>query len=123
MNFQSWDTNWELKKALLGGVSVVPSVNLVAHIGFGPDATHNAFVRDIWRVDTRWHCPVRRRGRPSRRGSDDSTVGPLLFELMATYRGPDCRLALARSAQLANGKVLVRRPAATPSFGAVSQCA
>ena len=46
-NLQSWDTAWELKKALVGGLSVVPSVNLVANIGFGPEATHNKFVGDI----------------------------------------------------------------------------
>lgn len=84
--FQSWDTRWELKKALAGGLSVVPSVNLVAHIGFGPEATHNAFVDDIGALTP----VVRAAGAEVDRRDEDRRLDywSLLFELMATYRAP-----------------------------------
>ncbi len=102
-NFQSWDTNWELKKALLGGLSVVPCVNLVAHIGFGPDATHNAFVRDIGALTPVGTAPE---GAEADRRTEDRRLDrwSLLFELMATYRAPGLARRLASSAHLASGK-------------------
>ena len=55
--FQSWDTTWDLKKALVGGLSVVPSVNLVAHIGLWPGG-HSKSIRGRYRrVDAGWSCP------------------------------------------------------------------
>jgi hypothetical protein len=99
-NIQSWDTAWELRKALAGGLSVVPSVNLVANIGFGPEATHNKFAGDIGAL-----TPV----GPAPSGAEaDRCVGDrrldrwsMLFELMATYRVPDLVWRLAHSARLA----------------------
>ncbi|HIK55280.1 MAG TPA: glycosyltransferase family 2 protein [Synechococcales cyanobacterium M55_K2018_004] len=37
---QTWDYQWTLSYWLQSGLSIVPEVNLVNHIGFGPDASH-----------------------------------------------------------------------------------
>jgi hypothetical protein len=36
----TWDYQWELTRIAHGGLSVVPSRNLISNIGFGADATH-----------------------------------------------------------------------------------
>ncbi|WP_395752792.1 glycosyltransferase family 2 protein [Prosthecobacter sp.] len=36
----TWDYQWAFAKLRLGGLNIVPSVNLISNIGFGPDATH-----------------------------------------------------------------------------------
>ena len=36
----TWDYQWAFAKMRCGGLNVVPAVNLVSNIGFGPDATH-----------------------------------------------------------------------------------
>jgi hypothetical protein len=36
----TWDFQWEFTKVYQSGLSVVPSINMVVNIGFGPDATH-----------------------------------------------------------------------------------
>lgn len=36
----SWDYQWELSVAKQQGLTVLPNINLVKNIGFGPDATH-----------------------------------------------------------------------------------
>jgi hypothetical protein len=36
----TWDYQWSFARAIQSGLSVVPAVNLVTNIGFGPDATH-----------------------------------------------------------------------------------
>jgi hypothetical protein len=36
----SWDNQWTLALWLAGGLTALPSVNLISNIGFGPDATH-----------------------------------------------------------------------------------
>jgi hypothetical protein len=36
----TWDYQWSFARAVQSGLSVVPAVNLVTNIGFGPDATH-----------------------------------------------------------------------------------
>lgn len=38
--FDAWDFQWALMQLLQDGLSVVPAVNLVSNIGFGPAATH-----------------------------------------------------------------------------------
>ena len=35
-----WDYQWLFSRWNQGGCSIVPSVNLIKNIGFGPDATH-----------------------------------------------------------------------------------
>lgn len=42
----TWDYQWAFAKMRLGGLSVVPGVNLVSNIGFGPDATHTQDAAD-----------------------------------------------------------------------------
>jgi GT2 family glycosyltransferase len=37
---QSWDYQWTYSIWASGGLAVLPSVNLVTNIGYGPDATH-----------------------------------------------------------------------------------
>lgn len=36
----SWDYQWQLARWNQQGLAIVPNVNLVSNIGFGPDATH-----------------------------------------------------------------------------------
>jgi hypothetical protein len=36
----SWDNQWTLAMWLAQGLAVLPAVNLISNIGFGPDATH-----------------------------------------------------------------------------------
>jgi hypothetical protein len=36
----TWDYQWAFAKLRCGGLNIVPAVNLVSNIGFGPDATH-----------------------------------------------------------------------------------
>ena len=95
--FQSWDTTWELRKALAGGLSVVPSVNLVAHIGYGPEATHNKFGGDIGALTPVGYAPS---GAETDRCVEDRRLDrwSMLFELMATYRVPGLVWRLARLA-------------------------
>jgi hypothetical protein len=99
----SWDTTWELKKALAGGLSVVPSVNLVAHIGFGPEATHCKFVRDIGALTPVRPAPL---GDEAELCREDPHLDrwSLLFELMVTYCAPRLVWRLARSARFAKVK-------------------
>lgn len=100
---QSWDTTWELRRALVGGLSVVPSVNLVAHIGFGPEAAHNTFVRDIGGLTPVGPAPS---GAEADRRVEDRRLDrwSMLFELLATYRAPGLVWRLARSARLVAAK-------------------
>lgn len=37
-----WDNEWTYRRMLLGGLAVVPPVNLVRHTGYGGDSTHHA---------------------------------------------------------------------------------
>jgi hypothetical protein len=98
-NLRAWDTDWSMNKALLGGLSVVPSVNLAAHIGYGPGASNHTFAGDIGAL-----TPVR--AAPSGRDADRCVVEPrldrwsVLFELMATYRAPALAWRLSRSESL-----------------------
>jgi hypothetical protein len=97
--FQSWDTTWDLKKALVGGLSVVPSVNLVADIGYGPEATHNQFVGDIGALTPVGLAPS---GAEADRRVKDRRLDrwSMLLQLMGTYRAPGLAWRLARSAGL-----------------------
>jgi hypothetical protein len=42
----TWDTQWEFAKQILGGISLIPSGNLVSNIGWGNDATHTFGTND-----------------------------------------------------------------------------
>jgi hypothetical protein len=99
----SWDTMWDLKKALVGGLSVVPSVNLVAHTGFEPEATHNKFRDDIGALTPVGLAPS---GDEADRRAEDRHLArwSLLFELMATYRAPGVAWRLAYCDRLTAGR-------------------
>jgi hypothetical protein len=99
----AWDTDWEIKKALLGGLSVVPSVNLVANIGFGPASTHTRFAGDIGALTPVGSSPL---GVEAERCVEDGQLDRwlMLFELMAAYREPGLVWRLARSAHFAAAK-------------------
>lgn len=36
----TWDYQWESYRLLHGQISIIPSINLIENVGFGPDATH-----------------------------------------------------------------------------------
>ena len=36
----AWDYQWEFNKFYQSGLSIIPCINMVEYIGFGPDATH-----------------------------------------------------------------------------------
>ncbi len=36
----TWDYQWEITKVYQSGLSVIPTLNMIVNIGFGPDATH-----------------------------------------------------------------------------------
>lgn len=94
-----WDTKWELQRALLGGLSAVSTVNLVAHGGFDEDATHARRSDNLRAMQ-----PV---GAP--RQSIDTSMPAvdhrldrwgLFLQLMETCRNPHVARLLARSPTL-----------------------
>jgi hypothetical protein len=103
--FSAWDTDWMLRRALLGGLSVVPLVNLVAHIGFGPDATHNRFAGDIHTLQRAGRAPALVTGF---RAVPDTRLDrwSLLLDLMATWRDLAMVRRLARAPRVAGGGLL-----------------
>ncbi|MCW5712943.1 MAG: glycosyltransferase [Bauldia sp.] len=94
----AWDSAWDLKKALAGGLSVVPSVNMIANVGFGAAATHTLFTDDIGGIVPVASAPP---GAALDRREDDPNLErwQLLIELMSTYREPGMAWRLARSAR------------------------
>src|SRR5262249_7580741 len=42
----AWDYQWQLTRWSRSGLTVVPRVNLVTNIGYGPDATHTVNTDD-----------------------------------------------------------------------------
>jgi hypothetical protein len=96
----AWDTDWEIRKGLVGGLSVVPSVNMIANVGFGSEATHTLFADDIGGLVPVRPAPL---GATADRCLDDPLLErwQLLVELMASYRNPAMARRLARSGELA----------------------
>lgn len=43
----TWDYQWIFANWLMGRLNIVPSVNLISNIGFGPDATHTTRRRRV----------------------------------------------------------------------------
>jgi hypothetical protein len=43
----TWDSQWQLSVFAQGGLSVIPGVNLIENIGFGPDATHTKALESV----------------------------------------------------------------------------
>lgn len=94
-----WDTHWELQRALLGGLSAVSTINLVAHVGFDEEATHSHRADNLRAMQ-----PVEA-PRPAR----DSGLPPLdhrldrwslFLQLMETCHDPRMARRLARSPAL-----------------------
>lgn len=46
-DIDTWDYQWVLANFLAGRLSIMPSVNLISNIGFGPDATHTSGVSPL----------------------------------------------------------------------------
>lgn len=42
----TWDYQWAYAKLRCGGLNIIPAVNLISNIGFGPDATHTLNAAD-----------------------------------------------------------------------------
>jgi hypothetical protein len=100
----AWDTDWEIKRALVGGLSVTPSVNLIANIGFGPDATHTRRADDLRSLTPVGSAPA---GAEADRCLDDHQLDRwlMLFDLMTTYQDPAMILRLLRSTRLAAASI------------------
>lgn len=49
----SWDYQWQLSRWCRNGLTVVPNVNLISNVGYGPEATH---VR--WQGDSLAQMPI-----------------------------------------------------------------
>jgi len=59
----TWDIQWEFACWINGGLSIVPSVNLVSNIGFGVDGTHTRVKSPlaelpVGHIGEIRHCPV-----------------------------------------------------------------
>lgn len=114
---RAWDCRWSTGRMLADGWSVIPPVNLVANIGFGPTATRTQFSDDPRFLLSAGEAPVldTGAGRPEADAEYDRRA--LLFELMATYREPEVIAKLARSRRL------LVRPDGTPDHDALHHLA
>ena len=94
---KAWDTRWALQRALIGGLSVVPPVNLVAHEGFDEEATHCRNAADLRGLVPVGRAPEPRAGRS---GRPDHRLDrwSLLIELMSTFRDPVDAAAIVQDA-------------------------
>ncbi len=96
---RGWDSRWELQRGLLGTLSAVPPVNLVAHAGFGGDATHKSDTDSLLALQ-----PVDRPPEPTGRMKETADHQldrwSLLIELLDTYRDPRVIRLLAKSQAL-----------------------
>jgi hypothetical protein len=103
--YGAWDNDWLLRRALLGGLSVVPPVNLIAHVGFDADATHNRFAADIRALQPTGRAPALATGF---RAAPDTRLDrwSLLLDLMATWRDLAMVRRLADAPTLAGGELL-----------------
>ena len=109
----AWDVSWSLGKALAGGLSVIPPINLVLNVGFGAQATRTV---DEW--DPRSAIPSGAIAPPVTfwDGSVpdiDSTYDrwSLLLLLMATYQNPGAARKLARFPKSSSNSRLGNRAA------------
>jgi hypothetical protein len=91
----AWDYQWTLRQALVGALSVVPPVNLVANAGFGAGATHTRFAPDLRGLLPVFEAPA---PVPGFMAELDPHLDrwSLLLDLMATYREPATLARLAR---------------------------
>jgi hypothetical protein len=99
-----WDTTWNLCRTIAGGFSIVPPVNLMLNVGFGPDATHTILANDPRAALKIGESATVRDTFASRPFEPDNTYDrwTLMFELMASYRNPAMIRRLARTACFQN---------------------
>ena len=102
-SLRAWDCRWSAARALDGGWAVVPPVNLVSNIGFGPDAARTKFADDPRAGLTAGEAPPLNPFGSSPSPDAQYDRRTLLAELMATYREPEMVLKLARSRRLLVG--------------------
>lgn len=103
----AWDDNWSLRMVMSGRIAIVSPVNLVHHLGLGPDATHNKDSDDMLFFLPR----ATARGGPSpdnllappalcllpyRANDRDFDRARMLIELLVRTRDPSMARRLAR---------------------------
>jgi hypothetical protein len=93
----AWDSKWSLGKALAGGLSIIPPVNLVTNIGFGAGATHSLDEADLRAALPRGSVSPADPFGSKPIGEIDPTYDrwSLLLALMTTYRDPAVARKLA----------------------------
>jgi hypothetical protein len=99
----AWDVTWSLARALVGGLCVAPTVNLVRNVGFGPTATRTTHHGDLRGGLPSLRCAAPAAGNapdgPPRRDPRYDRWG-ILVDLMSTYRDPAAARRLARAGDL-----------------------
>jgi hypothetical protein len=102
----AWDVTWRMGRALAGGLSVAPPINLVANIGFGTQAS-----RTVDGADLRSALPcgtVNPSYRLAKKQPREIDLRydrwSLLLELMAAYRKPAIAHQLARLSKSSSDK-------------------
>ena len=94
-----WDACWELQRCLLGGLSVVPPVNLTEHVGFDDDATHACRADSLHGVQIAGRAPSPN-GRTKQAADHRLDRESLLIDLLDNCREPRMTARLAKSRKL-----------------------
>lgn len=94
-----WDTSWNLCRTIAGGTCIIPPVNLMLNVGFGPNATHTVLENDPRGALRIGQQAVVRDTAESMHLEPDNKYDrwALLFELMASYRNAGMIRRLART--------------------------
>jgi hypothetical protein len=95
----AWDVAWSLGAALAGKLAVLPPANLIANIGFRPDATHTAFAEDFRGALPTGAVTVAAAG-PRPLPDDMFDRWALVVELLAAQRGGTGLRYLAKARHL-----------------------
>jgi hypothetical protein len=95
----AWDERWWLQRAFIGGLTVVPPVNLVGHEGFDEEATHSRNTADIRGLVPVGQAPEPSGGTKLRPDNRLDRWG-MLIQLMRTFRDPVLLRRLSRARNL-----------------------
>jgi hypothetical protein len=95
VGLRGWDTRWELQRSLLGGLSAVPPVNLIANSGFDSEATHTRHSDSLVGLQP-VGCAPRPSGRIKYTPDHQLDRWSLLIELLDACRDPRIFSRLAR---------------------------